>query len=248
MCELMEQDSMNEGFKKGLAVGAAGLLGTAAALTPAFLTKSLDYQRYPKDIPAQHALAEPPEKAPKETPKEDSRFPIRAANEPEYFGKYIAKSEGIETKIYDDGRGNLTIGIGHMIKPNSRAMFNRLFPEIDFDRMVGGKQSITKDQAMVLFMHDLREHLERARSKFPKFDQYPTYLKAALLDSVYRGDTGPKTMALINNDKWEEAAKEYLNRHDYKNRFKLKIRGIGPRMDRNRDAMLYYGQQLKGAE
>ena len=244
MCELMERDSMDEGFKKGL---AAGLLG-AAALSPAFLTKSLDYQQRPKDIPAKYALTEPPKEAPKEPPNRDPRFPAKVANEPEYFGKYIAKNEGIETKIYDDGRGNPTIGIGHMIKPNSRAMFNRLFPEIDFDRMVAGKQSITKDQAMILFMHDLREHLERARSKFPKFDQYPTYLKAALLDTVYRGDTGPKTLTLINNDKWEEAAKEYLNRHDYKNRFRLGIRGIGPRMDRNKDAMLYYGQQFKGTE
>ncbi len=161
-----------------------------------------------------------------------------------HFADYIAKSEGIEKKVYDDGRGNLTIGIGHMLKDKSPAIFKKLFgDEVDYEAVASGKASLEKDQVYKLFEYDLDEHLDRARGIFTQFDTYPQYLQAALLDSVYRGDTGGKTARLINAGKWKEAAKEYLNRKDYKNRAALGIRGIGPRMERNRNAMLKYAQE-----
>jgi len=92
--------------------------------------------------------------------------------------------------------------------------------------------------------YDIRRHLRRARRIFPAFDNYPDYVQYALLDSIYRGDTGPATIKLINAGKWRDAAREYLNRYDYKNANALGIPGIKPRMEMNRDAMLRYAEEL----
>jgi len=162
------------------------------------------------------------------------------------FANKIRQYEGYEPKVYDDGRGNNTIGIGHMITPESRQIFQQLFGKaVDFNAVASGKQTLTDQQIQRLAQYDIDKHLTRARRIFPKYDTYPYYVQEALLNSVYRGDTGKKTAVLINQGKWEEAAAEYLNRHDYVNAVKLGIPGIRTRMESNRDAMLQYSKDLK---
>lgn len=163
-----------------------------------------------------------------------------------FYKNKILPNEGIRYYIYDDGRGNPTIGVGHLITKNSRDIFNELFGRsIDFDKILSGQLGLTKEQVEKLAKYDSKKHLERAKKIFNNFDNYPVYLQYALLDSVYRGDTGPKTTVLINQGKWEEAAKEYLNRYDYKNADQLGIPGIKSRMESNQKAFLQYANELK---
>jgi len=163
------------------------------------------------------------------------------------FSDHIKKYEGFRNEVYDDGRGNATIGIGHLITPQSENIFTGLFGDnINYDDIVSGKSQLTDEQVYQLAEYDIEKHLGRARSIFPRFDTYPYYLQQALLNSVYRGDTGPKTIKLINTGKFREAAKEYLNRYDYNNAVALGIRGIKARMEANRDAMLNYANELEG--
>ena len=167
-------------------------------------------------------------------------------DETAYFAKYIGANEGSRKQVYIDGRGHPTIGIGHLITPQSRDLFTKLFNNsIDFDALLQKREQLTEPQVQILFQHDLKRHLDVAKRVLPHFDNYPIYLKAALLDATYRGDLGTKTTALINQNQWDEAAIEYLNRKDYRNRIQLGIPGIGPRMERNRDAMLRYAAESR---
>lgn len=178
--------------------------------------------------------------------EDKAKYEINKIFNHEKFTKHIKQYEGFKNSVYDDGRGNLTIGVGHMIKPESRQIFQQLFGDtVNYDKIISGQEKLTDEQVNQLAKYDINIHLQRARKMFPKFDTYPYYVKEALLNSVYRGDTGSKTMALINAGKWEEAAKEYLNRYDYRNADSLGIPGIKQRMETNRNAMLEYAKQLK---
>jgi len=130
--------------------------------------------------------------------------------------------EGERLAPYNDGRGNWTIGVGHRIK-NKEC------------------NKITFSQSAKFLYDDINICLKRIRFKIPKFDFYPDYVRLALLNSFFRGDTGQKTIALINDNKWILASIEYLNRYDYKNAVKLEIGGIKRRMEVNRNIFLFYG-------
>jgi GH24 family phage-related lysozyme (muramidase) len=189
-----------------------------------------------------------------ETPRPDIKSPEMQSADPttgvqsdvEPYSNYIAGNEGYRTKVYNDGRGNLTIGIGHWITPEDKVLFKKLFGNVvDYDAIRSGRQSLSKEQVYVLFDYDLRKHIVRSKRVFPRFDDYPLYIRTALVDAIFRGDMGRETIRLINLGNWDAAAKEYTRRYDYQNRKKLGISGIGPRMQRNQQAMLRFAQELR---
>ena len=169
------------------------------------------------------------------------------------FRKMLIRREGSSNVKYGQEPGEVAIGVGHtMYNPNlssptlrSRRAFASVFGDVvDFDAVLSGQQSLTDNQVAALVDYDITEHIKRARRLMPKFNNYPAYLQYALLDSVYRGDTGSKALRLINGGRWREAATEYLNRRDYRNADALGIPGIRGRMENNRAAMLKYAQEL----
>ena len=150
------------------------------------------------------------------------------------FAKHIRAYEGFTNRMYIDPRGNPTIGIGHLLKRNDKELFQKLFGNtVNFDSVMQGKQALTDEQVEQLAKYDIDEHLQRAQRIFKEFDSYPYYLQEALLNSVYRGDTGPKTIDMINKGEWAHVPAEYLNRRDYKNAGRLGIPGIVNRMNEN---------------
>lgn len=168
--------------------------------------------------------------------------------DPTPFMEYVRPNEGSRAQVYRDGSGHPTIGVGHLITDRSRGIFQELFGDsVNYDDIVAGKASLTPEQINNLFRYDVNTRLTRQIPKvFPKFNTYPEYLQQALFDSHYRGDTGRKTTQLINQGKWSEAAKEYLNRRDYREALQGGPNpGIVPRMNRNRDAMLRYAEELE---
>ena len=207
------------------------------------IIEEAEQQNVPEQIVQQIQQTEP---EPKSAP--EPLFPYDS------FRQRLIAREGFTTKANPIGRkGEIDIGIGHaMYNPNnpnptavSRRIFSKLFDNsVNFDAVLSGQQELTEEQANMLANYDIDLHLNRARRMFPRFDTYPGYLQEALLDSVYRGDTGSKTTRLINQNNWTAAAKEYLNRYDYRNAKRLGIPGIKLRMESNRDAMLQYAKEL----
>lgn len=166
------------------------------------------------------------------------------------IAEYIASNEGRRSTVYDpipnDNKKEPTIGVGHYLdRPDSKDVFSRVLPNVNYNEVYNGKQSLTKEQIDILFKEDLKEYFSRTKKAVPKFDEYPTYLKCAILDGFYRGDLSgsPKTLRLINQGSFEDAAKEYLNHSEYKNAKKNGKSGIVKRMNKNRDAFLKYSQE-----
>ena len=164
----------------------------------------------------------------------------------ESFINRLTQSEGSRPRAYDDGAGNLTIGIGHLITPQSRDIFRQLFGNnVNYNEIVSGQSELTNNQINTLARRDIDEHLDRARGIFPDLATYPGYFQEALVDSVYRGDMGPQTTSLINNGEIAAAADEYINHAGYRSAPGRGMGGIVRRMDANREAMLQYARELE---
>lgn len=156
---------------------------------------------------------------------------------------YIAQHEGYRTKIYKDSKGYPTIGIGHLITPNDEKLFKTLFGgNFNYAALMNGSLELTEEQVLRLFSYDVRGKLVLAGKLFPNFNSYGLNTKAAILDGLFRGDLSgsKKTIALINQGKWKEAAVEYLNNREYK-LAKSSGSGVATRMDHNAGLFFYYG-------
>lgn len=80
-------------------------------------------------------------------------------------------------------------------------------------------QTITRAEAEVLLREEeLPKRVATARRLFDDFDTFSNKLKVELVQGIYRGDFKPthKTVKLINEGKWTEASKEFLNHAEYK--------------------------------
>lgn len=151
---------------------------------------------------------------------------------------YVMKNEGLPAdpyRVYKDSKGLLTIGRGHLIQSNSRAIFNKLFgSSVDFDAIRSGKDKLTMSQIDRLFQYDLKRKITLAEKLVPKLKSYPSTVQAAIVDGVYRGDLSgsPKTLKLINAGKFKEAAREYLDNDEYR-KAKSSKSGVAKRMENN---------------
>lgn len=99
-------------------------------------------------------------------------------------------------------------------------------------------QTITKKEAEVLLKEtELPKRIKAAQDMFDNFDNFSDDLKIELIQGMYRGDFKKthKTVQLINEGKWEEASKEFLNHKEYKTAKELGDKsdrpGIVPRLE-----------------
>lgn len=109
--------------------------------------------------------------------------------------------------------GSDTIAYGH-----------KLLPGEDFSK------GLSDYEAEQLLEKDIRAKLSVARSKIENFDGLPVTIKIAVLNGLFRGDMGPKTMKLLSQNKFADAAREYLNHKEYRT---TKNQGVKKRMDWN---------------
>ena len=259
-------------FGQGLAMGMlAGMIGFAAFLNMSKQeVESVIEQHGGDQQAAMQELAQEVERRGgnpvqiiEQTQQPDSNSQIVPEDGPDFVDLYMdrmSEREGFRNKVYDDGVGVWTVGIGHAmdngkgghVRRSQRAFQSVFGNSVNWNDVRNGRVSLTDEQVRELAAFDIDDKANVARNMFNDFDTFPPYLQEALLDSVYRGDTGPKTTALINQGRWREAAREYLNRRDYidaKNnrpdpRTGILMRGIIPRMEHNRDAMLRYAEEL----
>ena len=120
--------------------------------------------------------------------------------------------------------GSDTIAYGHKILPGE-----------NFSR------GITDLEATQLLKKDIAAKERLAKSKMPKFDTFPEYVKNAIINAMYRGDLGPKTIKLINANQWDKVSSEYLNNKNYKSGGYAQIKA---RMKSNTDAFSRYSTEV----
>lgn len=128
----------------------------------------------------------------------------------------IKKYEGFKPETYIPTSGDKpTIGIGHTGKYATP----------------GGK--ITEEQAEKLLRTDAKERTNHLRSMIPNLNSLPLNTVVELGQSAFRGGiTGSKnTVDFINEGKFEEASKEFLNHNGYRNAVKTGRPGIRKRME-----------------
>ena len=89
--------------------------------------------------------------------------------------------------------------------------------------------NITKRQANNILRNDIETRLPKIRKAIPQFEDLPIDARKHLLGSWFRGSLSgsPKTLALIKARKYKEAAKEFLDNHEYKT---TKFGGVKKRM------------------
>ena len=133
------------------------------------------------------------------------------------FTNQIIRDEGKPflkaTKVFDDEK-NFTIGYGRN---------NASIKEGD---------TITKEQAEKNLAEDVEVRLEEIQDLIPNFANISEPLQIALFSEYCRGSVrqSPKTVALINQGRFQEAAAEFLNNDEYRNAVKRKRKGIRERM------------------
>lgn len=128
-------------------------------------------------------------------------------------------------------QGTMTIGYG-----TTRSVYPQM--------KVG--ERISDSKANQLLELGIKKEENEVRRLIPKYDQYPRYIRIALLNAKYRGDLGPATIKLINQNKWSLVSKEYLNHPNYKNPGRYP--GVVKRMKSNADAFDRYAKELKGVK
>jgi GH24 family phage-related lysozyme (muramidase) len=132
---------------------------------------------------------------------------------------YISQWEGLRTKVYKDHVGNPTIGIGHFLNnsESDRNIIKTLFGgKVNYDDLLSGKQELTKDQVQKLFSVDVKIKEKLASKLIPDYDKLDQGTKNAIINALYRGDLGKKTIGLINAKDWKSASIEYLNHKNVK--------------------------------
>lgn len=116
--------------------------------------------------------------------------------------------------------GSATIAYGHKIQPNETAE----------NKSKRWRDGLTDDEALQLLEKDIKKKIDFAKTKISNFDGMPLTVKIATINALFRGDLGPKTMRLLSQNKFADAAREYLNHGEYRG---TRNSGVKKRMDWN---------------
>jgi GH24 family phage-related lysozyme (muramidase) len=104
--------------------------------------------------------------------------------------------------------GNPTIAFGHKLTDS----------DMSTNRFVNG---LTDAEANILLQNDLKTAEAKAKHLVQTYDTVPVATQQALINACYRGELGtsktPTTLKLMNQGKWSDAAREYLNHQEYQN-------------------------------
>lgn len=143
-----------------------------------------------------------------------------ASQDMQVYKEFLIEEEDIKTEAYkpDPNEEFYTIGVGH------------------YGADVKEGQVITEEEALNLLEDDISKRLPAIRKAIPKFDDMPIEVKKHIVGSWFRGSLSgsPKTLRLINEGKFEEAAKEFLNNNEYRT---TTLRGVKRRMEATAQAI-----------
>lgn len=167
----------------------------------------------------------------------DPRLKRARASQGQSLYDYIVRSEGKGKEgrpgySYKDHKGNLTIGVGHLVTPND-PILKRVVGG-DYNSITSGLKPLNDKQMQQLFDYDVQSKIKLARRKLSNFDKLSKSTQNAVVDGFFRGDLSgsPKTLKLMNSGDFKAAAAEYLNNDEYR-KSKKDETGVAPRMERN---------------
>ena len=157
-------------------------------------------------------------------------------NVPTYWGLLedeLKKREGFMHNTYIPTKGDKkTIGYGHTGEYATPGNY------------------ITKQEGGAILKKDIQDKHRQLIAEYPKFESYPEDVKVPLMSSKFRGSFGkkasPNTIDFMNQGRYEEAGKEFLNSDEYrKAKAGLNDRaGIVPRMEKTSYAIKSLGTGL----
>jgi lysozyme len=113
----------------------------------------------------------------------------------------LESDEGKRLDVYRDHLGNLTVGIGHRVRPHDRLKFG---------------QRISESQCMDLFYTDVDEAIRQVEKIFPQFeDNYSDNMQHVLINMMFnlgasRFGTFRKFIAAIKTHFYNTAADEMV--------------------------------------
>ena len=143
----------------------------------------------------------------------------KSLNSNEYLD-FIKDKEGFRDTAYKpvDTEEYYTIGYGN------------------YGKDVKEGDTITREQADIQLQKNIDDRLVQIRQAIPEFDNLPLEARKHLLGSWFRGSLSgsPKTISLLNDGKFEEASKEFLNNDEYRT---TNLGGVRKRMDATANAM-----------
>ena len=138
---------------------------------------------------------------------------------------YIAEHEGFRSKPYKATKDEkyLTIGFGHYGEDVSE-----------------NQPEITREQGKIILKEDIKVRLAEIKKAIPNFDKLSLDLRKNLISSWFRGALvqSPKTRRLINEGKYKEAAKEFLDNDEYRNAKARDRAGVVDRMNAVANALM----------
>lgn len=204
----LEQPKRKPSGEAPIGLAAPATYGVEKQLGAAGLQIGREYTPTP-DLPPLGSLS-----APAAAP--NVRIGLGVENVTPYFN-VIKGYEDFRAEPYDD-KGRLSVGYGTVGQPG---------------------QVVTPEQAQQAAESHIRTTvLPQARRAIPQFDSLPENVRIAIVNGWYRGDMGgsPKTIALINEGRWAEAADEYLNNDEYR-AAKASESGVATRMEANAAAL-----------
>lgn len=170
---------------------------------------------------------------------------------PDYFSFIVPFEGGHRGRVYDpnpnDGRPEPTIGVGHyMDRGDSRETFRKVFGDtVNWKDIYQGRTELTEAYGRRLFDYDVETFVQGARKRIHEFDGLPVPVQEGIVNALYRGDIGPKTIRLMNENRWEEATDEYLNHKGYRNATFRGMEGIVIRMNENARRFRAYAIELE---
>ncbi len=134
---------------------------------------------------------------------------------------HLIQKEGLKLEAYKlPGELNYTIGVGHHGADVKKGM------------------KITEEEAEQLLEKDIQSKLELIERKLPNFSEYSENLQKFVVDGFFRGDLSgsPKTLKLLNEGNFEEAAQEFLRNEEY-NEAVVSGSGVASRMENISEAI-----------
>jgi len=164
----------------------------------------------------------------------DNKTPSQFANQrvqeqrSENYFNMLKLNEGNKPKVYEDSRGNRTIGVGFNLEDAG----NRRFLEqegIDIDELFDGRE-LSDRETKILYNHSLRQAFSDAQKFDPNLAQRPEAARMAIVDMAFnlgltRLNKFKKMKAGLMNNDYQTAADEMVDSKWYK-----QVKSRGPRM------------------
>jgi len=96
--------------------------------------------------------------------------------------------------------------------------------------------TITREEADIQLQKNIDDRLVQIRQAIPEFDTLPLEARQHLLGSWFRGSLSgsPKTISLLNEGKFEEASREFLDNDEYRT---TSLGGVKTRMNDTANAI-----------